>query len=105
MFHLILCSFVYPFILPERVTINYLIIILSSSVRFVKMAQFRLKHVAVLNRYTPRLIKMVVLRLILILQICVIDTQEDVLCKTCYGLTPLTVFIILRNKVEIITIS
>jgi len=43
--------------------------------RFVKMAQFRLKHVAGLNRYAPHLIKIVVLRLILNLQIHVIDTQ------------------------------
>ena len=49
------------------------------------MAQFRLKHVALLSRYTPYLIKIVVLRLILILQICVIDTQEDVLCKKGMG--------------------
>jgi len=64
------------------------------------MTQFRLKHVAVLNRYTPLQIKIVVLRLILILQIYVIDTQDDVLCKKWYGLTPLTLFIILKNKVE-----
>jgi len=82
--------------------INYLIIILSSLVRFVKMAQFRLKHVALLSRYTPHLIKIVVLRLILILPIHVIDTQDNVLYKKWYGLTPLTLFIILKNKVEII---
>ena len=70
--------------------------------RFVKMAQFRLKHVALLSRYTPHLIKIAVLRLILILQIHVIDTQEDFLCKKWYGLTPLTLLIILKNKVEII---
>jgi hypothetical protein len=64
------------------------------------MTQFRLKHVAVLNIYTLLLIKIVVLRLILILQIYVIDTQDDVLHKKWYGLTPLTLFIILKNKVK-----
>jgi len=64
------------------------------------MTEFRLKHVAVLNRCTLRLIKIIVLRLILILQIHVIDTPDDVLRKKWYGLTPLTLFIILKNKVE-----